>query len=470
MLPKFSLKLLRDSRRLSHLILALFLGLGFFGSLFASSLTSQNLEARLLSSALEPNSLPYDLRLRKNRLTESTNNHLAESTYYQKLTKAKLNNQPFLKQECQSARSSKTWAKFLQDFEDSFAGVLPGIGRVLLENPNLVTDRRERFIFEIMRFYANLKFCVAADNFTKIYQNYGAVIGELGIFTQIRALETATETLAPQPRISQPNPYPSLNAALETLQIIKDLESTEKYITETLDRAIASAIELDRQTDLRLVNLSTQTTNQLIATTNGLITLGNEIGNRNLKFDLMAIKEAELQRQINACLLAFAEKEGNTLKKTAVNSQKKCAALFGNGAIYQEPTENLSEQIGPVPFTNPAPPSVLLELQRNGQLSEQIANLSYGLLNLLTKEIRATFLQQRFGPEYVIWVAVLNGQNPFNPGEQTNLATLKTYLKSKLIPALYTKYLCPAIEDSQQKCLDKNLIYTSQTGPQLRGT
>ena len=180
-----------------------------------------------------------------------------------------------------------------------WVNVLPGAGNLLLENPSTVNDRREKLIFEVMKNYAELKFCIPSDQFKVIYlADYRNVLGDLNFFFQVHLYEKKpTEN-----PIDEINPVFINTVAEEYILVEKDLMSTQKYVEDIIDRAIESAIELDRWTEQRLNNLTAKTNNKLTLGSNELIKKGNDIANENVKVNSA---NSLLLEQINKVLASI---------------------------------------------------------------------------------------------------------------------------------------------------------------------
>jgi hypothetical protein len=180
------------------------------------------------------------------------------------------------------------YEKFLNDFEVSFAGVLPGAGNLLLEHPSTVNDRKEKLIFSAMQNYANKKFCIEPDQFKLVYlAEYKNVLGKLNVYFQARLYEKDPK----KNPINKQNEIFINTFSEEFIFVEKDLISTQKYITNIIDRAIESAIRLDNQTQIRVANMTKQTNNVLLQT---LVQQGNE--NLEISNSAASILEA-MQKQ-----------------------------------------------------------------------------------------------------------------------------------------------------------------------------
>lgn len=450
----------RDTKRLSKLILTSLLLIGFVATISQATwnFLAEQTSARLLQTKFDEPVYPYLF----GTINQSQGDLL--ETYFENSAVQKSQLELTYKRNCQLVRTSQTnpdptqapfptrGDQFLNQFEESFSGVLPGIGRVLLENSGTVSERREMLIYQVMQFYANLKFCISAADFEENYPDYDRLIGALGIFLQVRAGETVTQARQsglniPVANINERLDYPSLYAAQDLLKVIKDLKSTQEYVTSLIDRAIQSAIDLDHETDLRLALLSTQTQNQLLATNNGLTDASNLIGNLNLFFDDAALNRIERNRNLNACILHIIQKK---------EIGPGCEILLTDN-VHSDIPKNIPAIIAPPP----EPEQNLLELKP--EIITHLNDLSYGLLNLLPETTQQNFLQQRFPSAYLLWVGAINQKNPLYPGEEEhNIPILIKTIQNSFQSELYELEICHTInpQNPQKICYDQNLVQT----------
>ncbi len=361
------------------------------------------------------------------RLLDPLDRETLETARELNKTNNKLEENLELIKTCAGARKKNDYKTFLENFENSFAGILPGAGNLLLENPSTVNDRREKLIFEVMKNYAELKFCIPSDQFKVIYlADYRNVLGDLNFFFQVHLYEKKpTEN-----PIDEINPVFINTVAEEYILVEKDLMSTQKYVEDIIDRAIESAIELDRWTEQRLNNLTAKTNNKLTLGSNELIKKGNDIANENVKVNSA---NSLLLEQINK-VLASIQPYPIILGGAGVPSNRSFGAKY-EGKIIDSKVH--------VPSSN----------EVNTKKNEASVRATFGLLNLIHETARKDFLSGRFGKDLTLYIAALNHIDPFVPG-----SNIKPTAISQTIIA---PHLCPSIDVGKITCYSNGLINTS---------
>jgi hypothetical protein len=303
-------------------------------------------------------------------------------------------NQTATKTTCATARADGDYETLLENFEASFTGILPGAGNLLLEHPSMVNNRREKLIFEVMKKYANLKFCIPEDQFKLVYlADYKNVIAQLNSLFQVVLYEKDQKKTGEDKEnlsFDQNNPVFIDTAAGEYMLVEKDLVSTHKYVTEVIDRAIASAVELDRWTEQRLNNLGAKTNNKLTLGSNELIKINNDISNSNVEVN-----------SANSFILENINKDIASIQPFQVK--------LGGAGVPMVRTTGTSKM-------GSTYPSEVYSPKADIDTSAAIKQLSFGLLNLVDKNIKAIFLSQRAGKDLLLYVAALNHIDPFVPG------------------------------------------------------
>jgi len=215
---------------------------------------------------------------------------------------------------CLTNRQDGKGEALLSAFEDSFRGVLPGAGKLLLEEPATVQERKTKLIFETITKYGELKYCLNKDRFIKSYgqeyQNDFSI--DLQAYMQTKNQETFKESVAQWNRADKdtrgdlPKESDRLFIGIikdEYAVVEKDMRETHAYITDIVNRAIDSAVAIDQQTELRLASLSSSTQLRLLAMGNAIGDIGNEISNRQ-------IVQGEVQNN-------FLQKQSEMLDKIA---------------------------------------------------------------------------------------------------------------------------------------------------------
>lgn len=321
-----------------------------------------------------------------------------ELTEYQE-TSRELDEAEPLKENCASARSGKSYDTLLTRFEDSFAGVLPGGGNLLNEHASTVSKRRERLIFEVMKNYAKTKFCIQAgesdesvNEFKSVYQTeYSSLLGKLDLFLQVRLYEKDS-THYP---LGKDNPVPRGMPIVEYELVKKDLQTTQVYVADIIDRAIESAIALDGWTEQRIGNLTARTTNKLSLGNNELTHVANKIRNENITANSY---NSRLLQEINKNL-ANTQPWPVGLGGAGVNDYRKY------GTEYQGSTHSSQVYV---------PGSADIDNKKAGIAG----NVTFGLLNLVDPATRSGFLQNRFARALAMYVGATANVDPFAPGGQ----------------------------------------------------
>ena len=341
-------------------------------------------------------------------------------------------------EKCISDRlgEDSNYNKFLNKFENSFAGILPGAGNLLLEHPATVNNQKEKLIFEVMKNYSELKFCIPSDQFKLIYlAEYKNILGNLNVYFQVRLNEKD-----PSKYLSNEiNPVFIGVVTQEFALVEKDLISTQKYVTDIVDRAIESAIELDRWTEQRLNNLTVKTNNKLTLGSNELIKTGNDIANENVKTNSA---NSFLLEQINK-VLASIQPYPVTLGGAGVPSDRSFGIKYEGTIIESEVYIPNSDEI-------------------NQKKDEASIRTTFGLLNLIDKKTREDFLTNRFGKDLVLYVAALNHIDPFVPGGSIDATAIS--------PSSIASHLCSSIEIEGATCYSDSTISTSSIASSMGTT
>ncbi len=286
---------------------------------------------------------------------------------------------------CKDFRENKYSENILNDFETSFAGILPGAGNLLLEHPSTVNNRKEALIFEVMKNYVEKKFCIPQNQFEAIYfSKYKNTIGKLNYFIQVRAVEKFPKKY----KITKNNDIFLGFATEEYVLVERDLVSTQKYVEAIVNRAIESAIELDQQTQTRVANLGKQTTNHLL---NTIIKQDNEIINVNTSAAVLleAIRNQDASENL----------WGMTIKQ------------------YMDPKAEIGKN------WDPGLPS------GSSLLSGKKPLVSFGLLNLVNSQTRSYFLANYYSTEMAFYLAARYSFDPLAPENANAIAAAQGSLK-----------------------------------------
>jgi len=245
-------------------------------------------------------------------------------------TKDKLNG--FI-ESCKTNRTARAGEKLIAAFENSFRGVLPGAGKLLLEEPATVQERKTKLIFEIITKYGELKYCLNKDRFIKSYgkeyQNDFSL--DLQAYMNVKAQEGGAE------------PGKPLFIGLikdEYAVVEKDMRETHAYVTDIVNRAIDSAIAIDQQTETRLASLASSTQLRLLAMGNAIGDINNEISNRQIVQgevnNNLNEKQAESLAKI-ADLAAYRHQKCFESSEEGQSSEKKGIETDCRGAKYEDP-------------------------------------------------------------------------------------------------------------------------------------
>ena len=337
-----------------------------------------------------------------------------------------------LKENCESARSGKSYDTLLARFGDSFSGVLPGAGNLLNEHASMVSKRRERLIFEVMKKYANTKFCVQAgksdesadesdksvDEFRSVYQTeYSSLLGKLDLFLQVRLKEKGIAT-----SLDQDNYLPRGMSLEEYPLAKKDLQTTQIHVAEIIDRAIESAIALDNWTERRVSNLTAKTTNKLSLGNNELTQVANNISNENVTTN-----------SHNSGLL-------HEINRNLASTQPWPVGVGGAGV-------NDYRHYGQAYYGNTYPSEVYVpgSATIDSKKDDIAKNVTFGLLNLVDSDTRDDFLQNRFAHALALYVGATANIDPFAPGGEIEAKTALSEDKIK-------HDLCQSIGDTEGDC------------------
>lgn len=287
---------------------------------------------------------------------------------------------------CRSYIEQVGYKTFLEDFEGKFAGVLPGVGKLLLEHPATVSSRREELIFETMKKYAQMKFCIPGNQFEIIYlADYKNSLGKLNFYFQAKECKER-EKEDPDFTCGQKQEDIFFNTITKEFSLVeRDLVSTQRYVTDVIDRAIESAIELDRQTQSRISNLEKQTTNYLLDT---IVAQNNENieTNSSAAFLLEAIRDQDADEYPTG---------GTSTSKTGPKAYKLANSLKPNVPSGKDGV--------------------------NGTASKP--KISFGLLSLLDPAQRENFLASHYSAEMSFYLAGKYSFDPMTPDENALTST-----------------------------------------------
>jgi hypothetical protein len=325
-------------------------------------------------------------------------------------------------QTCFSNRKSDKAAKFIESFEKSFNGILPGAGNMLKEHSGMVTSRSEKLTLEVMKRYANLKFCISGEAYKTIHMGgYSTILNDLDPYIQTRAWEKEG---------NQDNNGLYMSAVTAEYDFAeKDLAKTRAYIEKTIANAIQSAKESDQQTTATIASLSTETVNKLNDRSNSLLEIANEIGNIQTgvlgNHSLLLDKIAQLEAYQNAG--PTTAKKPYFLGEDTPPDQIKWRNSFkeddGDGGEteyeYMEIPDDVEPNTGWLVDLD-LPEATGLKKVHDQTATEISGSASgnryaYGILNLVDAFTKADFLALGFKKAVLLYTAAQNNFDPYAP-------------------------------------------------------
>lgn len=362
--------------------------------------------------------------------------------------------------KCQEHREAKNdgkgedgqdYKKIMARFQKSMSGILPGAGNLILNDPAAVEDRKEQLIVEFMKKYTNFKFCIPEETFEPIYRDgYSSLRQHLNAFLQIRSRED--DTTKPDDKVHKI----IVTSAMSELSVAeRDILETWKYVSDTIDRAIESAIELDKQTGDEVARLTTVTANRLASTTNMAIKILSEVGKEGNMIDASVSGMTADIRSILAVDHSLSKPVGNggSWEKPPLSTKviEMIGKAGGHDAVYSSDTS--LDQSG-------------LPAISGGEIQIEISDLirddiSYGLLNLFALKER-TATAEYLGKSATIYAGARLGLDPFTPGSEEYIKTLVQSFAAKLIDLTEEeeKQICysldPVDEDQLKQLTVKN--------------
>ncbi|MCF7846132.1 MAG: hypothetical protein K9L85_02750 [Candidatus Peribacteraceae bacterium] len=423
-------KIIRDPVHASRVVVSSVLILGIF------SLTL-NLGAQVAPELLGADST------RAEQVSIPTKKAVAE--YQSEADKAVLE----LADKCMTSRGKDTpeWKEFMNNFEKSMSGILPGAGNLILNNPGIVSDRKKQLVVEVMKKYSNLKFCIPEETFETLEQeNYKKLSQHLGPFFQVRLREDDTSGEYPANEV---HPVFISNFSNELYYAEKDILDTSIFVTDIIDRAIDSAVKLDQQTGDEVALLTSVTSNRLAATTNYALKKVGEVNSDDSNIDASISGILYDIREILAIEHTVGKPvmNGGSWEKPPVSAElkKRIGQAKGHDPVY---ASNISlEQLG-LPSVGD---EIYDEIDRLIKGDNQI---SYGLLNLFSIEDRPV-LSKYLGIGMVMYAGSKLGLDPFTPGAEDDVATAANTFTIK-VNNPPDDQVCYPLDPSQKdkKCFD----------------
>lgn len=313
-------------------------------------------------------------------------------------------------QNCISDRNGGSGDKLVAQFEESFSGVLPGAGKLMAENSGMVSDRKEKLIYEVLSNYARQKYCILPAEFKVIYHSG---------FTQLSAgLDVYNQTLNSE-ELEAPGVGGTKTGSTDAMERLvtaqNDLFEVKGYLKSVIENAIAAAISLDELTEKRVNNLAIRTANQLAAANNEIAKIGNDIGNENVKVNSA---NGQLLQNINII-------EGSVMTFPVLGGGAGMPTMRPNGVAYAGNT---------FPHNNPD----LDEFKPAFSSASQTlaGQVRFGLLNLVDEATRNQFLSSRFGTEFSLYVGATINADPLRPGVELSTTALSLNLDSQLCKSI----------------------------------
>ncbi|MFH0834395.1 MAG: hypothetical protein V2A63_03330 [Patescibacteria group bacterium] len=323
---------------------------------------------------------------------------------------------------CIANRKGEKDSKMMAELEKSMKGVLPGIGKLILNDPATAENRKKQLVVEIMRKYTNLKFCIPEQSFDVLYlENYSGLSQSLNTYFQARLQEEDPEN----------NPDGEVHSvgisdlSDEYYYAEQDIRETQQNITDIIDRAIDSAKKLDQQTEDGIARLANVTSNRMAATTNLALERIGEVGATG-----------------NNSISSIAKMTETLIKLYAVeNSVPREVGMGGS----MEPTPKEKEMIArireaagdeavvtdDVQLAQSGLPEVGTEIKAGVDKLIAGDTLSYGLLNLFPIERRPD-IAKHLGIAMTEYIGVQLGLDPYTPGSENQIETATNTFAAKI--------------------------------------
>lgn len=361
---------------------------------------------------------------------------------------------------CKSNRLTKQAEVFLKSFEDSFNGILPGAGDLLREHAGMVSGRRDALVLEVMRNYANLKFCIDDSAvFRKIHdQGYSEMLGsDLNVYIKVLSAEAST---------NQNNRGRFLTAAMtDYSSAAEDLAETEDYVKQTIDDAVEAAKDADQQTNDKINSLATQTGNNL---SDRSMTLDqNNKSQTNQLIQVSGQQSEQLDKIIQLLSYAYSGPIPDSKKIYFEGSNRPNILKWRNGSsddYFENPAAVVADEGETVEVALPEATGlqdIVDQAQKEINKSADGGLFSYGILNLVDEFVKADFLAFGFKEAVLNYIAAKNNFDPNAPrsGFAKGAETLP-YPNTALI----NNQLCSSIDTPNAACFGYTIRSSAATG------
>lgn len=332
---------------------------------------------------------------------------------------------------CQKAVTSGVGDQLVTSLERSFAGVLPGAGKLIQAHRKEVNDRSAALTREVLIRYAAARWCAPREVFQNVpTENFGEKVAPF-----------AAQAIAGQKSAAGDSSGTSLlDVAAKESAGAQDMANRQREIEAIISSAIEAAIQADNQTSSTIATLAIRTNNQLSLLLSQQINASIEIGNIHSK--ILQANSNLLDKIANIKAFEHFGQGGSSKAGYFSGLESGGSANFKYDGRFFEDTENARAAAGlnlnVIPTTRDGLTGSFEEA------NEMIKNnLNFGLLNLFRPETRTAFLQNEFKSELVSYVAAKNLVDPLDPqgGLKNNLDKVAE-IKIDQLPG----FICSALD------------------------
>ncbi|MFA6458624.1 MAG: hypothetical protein WCV72_04550 [Patescibacteria group bacterium] len=345
-------------------------------------------------------------------------------------------------QACSDTRKNKNYDTLINNFEKSLSGILPGAGDLIASYPAVVSERKNQIALEVLKKYANLKYCVPEESFEMLYlTDYADISKFLSAYIQVRLSEDDSTTYP----LGALNRAPTMKSTDENSLAEKDLRLTEQQIIDTIDQAIDFATKLDKQTGETAKQLATVTANRVAMSTNTALQTLADIGNQTNN-----IGAAQAGLLSNLLEVAITDETvpmpvtlgGSYVRVPSMAMIKKMMGIVkGQDAVY---SSNVASDLPGLPPVGSKIAGEISRLMNTGEIS-------YGLFNLFKVADRPV-VAERLGAAMTLYAGAKLGLDPATPGSEDQIATAASTFAIFLIAQTDAvgEQFCYAIDPEQE--------------------
>ncbi len=347
-------------------------------------------------------------------------------------------------QTCSSTRTAKDYDTLIKNFEKSLSGILPGAGDLIASYPAVVSERKNQIALEVLKKYANLRYCVPEESFETLYlTDYVDMDKFLSAYMQVRLNEDDPETYP----LGKLNRVPDMKKTDENKLAEQDLRMTEQQIIDDIEKAIDFATKLDKQTGETVKQLETVTANRVAMSTNTALQTLADIGNQanNISASQTGLLSNLLEVAIidNTVPLPAGLGFGGSVERvpSAALVKKMMGIVKGQDAVY---SSNVAADLPGLP---PVGSKIAGEISRLMDTGE----ISYGLFNLFKVGDRP-IVAERLGAAMTLYAGAKLGLDASTPGSEDQVATAASTFALFLISQTSTakEQFCYAIDPEQE--------------------